>query len=88
MNFKILGAALILATAAAPALAGQMYGQSIFCATREAGNPYSKYCDYIAWSGWRRRGGWDASLDNACLYNPHYVPAGCFPFQTPLPGGY
>jgi hypothetical protein len=34
------------------------YGQSIYCATREAGNPFSKYCDYLAWSGWRRRGGW------------------------------
>ena len=54
------------------------YAQSIYCATREAGNPYSKYCDYIAWSGWRRRGGWDSTLDNACLFNPHYHPPGCF----------
>jgi hypothetical protein len=53
------------------------YSSSIYCATREAGNPYSRYCDYIAWSGWRRRGGWDASLDNACLTNPHFVPYGC-----------
>jgi len=29
-------------------------GQRIFCATREAGNPHSKYSDYLAWSGWRR----------------------------------
>ncbi|HET7886117.1 MAG TPA: hypothetical protein VFL62_07830 [Bradyrhizobium sp.] len=53
------------------------YGQSIYCATREAGNPHSKYCDYMAWSGWRRRGGWDASLDNACMMNPSFVPAEC-----------
>lgn len=53
------------------------YSQSIYCATREAGNPHSKYCDYMAWSGWRRRGGWDSSLDNACLMNPQYVPAEC-----------
>jgi hypothetical protein len=33
-------------------------GQRIFCATREAGNPHSKYCDYLAWSSWRRRGAW------------------------------
>jgi hypothetical protein len=88
MKIKILGAAVAFALAADPAFAGQVYGQSIFCATREPGNPYSKYCDYMAWSGWRRRGGWDSTLDNACLRNPHYVPYGCIPFQSPLPGGY
>ena len=68
-----------------PAMARQVisgpghYAQSIYCATREAGNPYSKYCDYIAWSGSRRRGGWDSQLDNACLRNPGYKPAGCWP---------
>jgi hypothetical protein len=51
--------------------------QSIYCATREAGNPHSKYCDYIMWSKWRQRGGWDSSLDNACLRDPHYIPAEC-----------
>jgi hypothetical protein len=90
MNRKILGAAAAFALAAEPALAWQASstGQSIFCATREAGNPYSKYCDYMAWSSWRRRGAWGSSLDNACSLNPHYVPPGCLPFQSPLPGGY
>ena len=90
MKFKILGAAVALAITADPTLARDVSstGPSIFCATREPGNPYSKYCDYIAWSGWRRRGAWDSSLDNACLFNPHYVPYGCVPFQSPLPGGY
>jgi len=93
MKIKILGAAMALALTAAPVLArhltySQGPTQSIFCATRQAGNPYSKYCDYMAWSGWRRRGAWDSRLDNACLSNPHYVPYGCLPFQTPLPGGY
>jgi hypothetical protein len=79
---------ILLATAtvamAAPALARPVtstpaasYSQSIYCATREAGNPHSKLCDYIAWSGWRRRGGWDASLDNACTMNPNFVPSEC-----------
>ena len=77
---------ILLATAtvvmAAPALAGPAnpaasYSQSIYCATREAGNPHSRLCDYIAWSGWRRRGGWDASLDNACMMNPNFVPSEC-----------
>ena len=53
------------------------YGQSIYCATREAGNPHSKYCDYLAWSKWRQRGAWDSSLDNACLANPGFIPAEC-----------
>jgi hypothetical protein len=85
MKLRILGAAAALALAAAPAMARQVisgpghYAQSIYCATREAGNPYSRYCDYIGWSGWRRRGGWDSQLDNACLRNPAYKPPGCWP---------
>jgi hypothetical protein len=83
VKLKILGAAVALALAAGPAMARQVisspshYAQSIYCATREAGNPYSKYCDYVAWSGWRRRGGWDSRLDDACWRNPGYAPAGC-----------
>jgi hypothetical protein len=89
MKLKILFAALALVLVMEPVSARQaISGQSIFCATRESGNPYSKYCDYLAWSGWRRRGAWDSSLDNACMFNPHYVPYGCAPFQSPLPGGY
>jgi hypothetical protein len=84
MKLKILGAAVVLALAIGPAMAKRAtssrghYAQSIYCATREMGNPYSKYCDYLAWTEWRRRGGWDSTLDNACLRNPRYVPAGCF----------
>jgi hypothetical protein len=81
MKTKILLAVAMMAMTAGTAMAQPRgpasYGQSLYCATREAGNPHSKYCDYIAWSGWRRRGGWDASLDNACLMNPQYVPAEC-----------
>jgi hypothetical protein len=79
MKTTILLTAMAAVVATGPALARPpvSYGQSIYCATREAGNPHSKYCDYLAWSGWRRRGGWDSSLDNACLMNPHFVPAEC-----------
>jgi hypothetical protein len=79
MKATVLLAAAAVIAAAAPATARPMvsYRQSIYCATREAGNPHSKYCDYLAWSGWRRRGGWDASLDNACIMNPGFVPAEC-----------
>ena len=77
----LLATTAALTIAAGSAMARHMapvgYGQSIYCATREAGNPHSKYCDYLAWSGWRRRGGWDSSLDNACLANPHFVPWEC-----------
>jgi hypothetical protein len=70
--------AAAMATGSAMARPGPVsYRQSIYCATREAGNPHSKYCDYMAWSGWRRRGGWDASLDNACLFNPAFIPSEC-----------
>ncbi len=51
--------------------------QSLFCATRDAGNPHSKYCDYIEWSKWRSRGAWDSSLDNACLQDPAFIPGEC-----------
>ena len=51
--------------------------ESIFCATREPGNPHSKYCDYIEWSKWRSRGGWDSSLDDACFRNPAFIPGEC-----------
>jgi hypothetical protein len=76
--FAILGIAAVLVLGAGSAMAKQVrHGQSIYCATREAGNPYSKLCDYEGWSNWRRRGGWDSTLDNACLFNPLYRPPGC-----------
>jgi hypothetical protein len=83
MKLSILSAAVALVMAAGPAMARPVisgaapYAQSIYCATREAGNPYSKYCDYIPWSQWRSRGSWDSQLDDACLRNPGYVPPGC-----------
>jgi hypothetical protein len=72
-----IAAVIASGTVEARPVQGASYGQSIYCATREVGNPHSKYCDYLAWSGWRRRGGWDSSLDNACMMNPRFVPAEC-----------
>lgn len=81
MKKTILLAAMTMVMATGSAMARPMppvyYSQSIYCATREAGNPHSKYCDYLAWSKWRQRGSWDASLDNACLMNPQFVPSEC-----------
>jgi hypothetical protein len=79
-KFRLIGfAAVLFSVLVAPVMARHLShsGQSIFCATREAGNPHSKYCDYLAWSGWRRRGGWDSRLDNACLRDPGYIPGEC-----------
>jgi hypothetical protein len=83
-NIKVLGAAaaifsILIASAGARNVVRPPShpAQSIFCATREAGNPHSQYCDYIAWSKWRQRGAWDSSLDNACLHDPGYVPGEC-----------
>jgi hypothetical protein len=83
MKLKVLGAAVALAVVAGPTMAKQAISdprhsaQSIYCATREAGNPYSQYCDYPAWSRWRGQGGWDSRLDNACYHDPGYKPADC-----------
>lgn len=78
MKFAILGVAVVLTFVALPATAKHVrHGQSIYCATRETGNPYSRLCDYQAWVQWRRQGSWDSRLDNACMSNPHYRPPGC-----------
>ena len=79
-KFGLIGAAAVcLSVLASPAMARYVShpSQSLFCATREAGNPISKYCDYVAWSKWRQRGAWDSSLDNACLANPNFIPGDC-----------
>jgi len=83
-TFRLIGvAAVLFAVLTPPALARHLISspsrpaQSIFCATREAGNPHSKYCAYLDWSKWRQRGGWDSTLDNACLQDPSFVPGEC-----------
>ena len=80
-KFGLIGtAAVCLSLLASPAMARHLNhysGQSLFCATREPGNPISKFCDYVAWSKWRQRGAWDSSLDNACLANPGFIPGDC-----------
>jgi hypothetical protein len=81
---RLIGiAAVLFSMLAEPAIARHVISSpvhpalSIFCATREAGNPHSKYCDYMEWSKWRQRGGWDSTLDNACWRDPSYVPGEC-----------
>jgi len=88
-KFRVIGvAAVLVSVLAGPAMARQVIytpgypaewypAESLFCATRQAGNPHSKYCDYTLWSSWRKRGAWDATLDNACYFNPGYIPGEC-----------
>jgi hypothetical protein len=79
-KFRLIGAAAIFFSLLAGPVMARPVGhpaQSLFCATREAGNPHSKYCDYLAWSKWRQRGAWDSSLDNACLSDPGFIPGEC-----------
>jgi hypothetical protein len=70
------GAALLASLMATPSMAQQVVGhpnyveQTGVCPGHEAGNPYSKEDDYMAWSGWRSRGGWDDRNDLNCVREP------------------
>ena len=75
-KFIFLGVAVVLSSAlAGPAMAQHIiahpayYAQNDWCANREPGNPYSKDEDYLAWSAWRARGGWDDRNDWRCMQN-------------------
>jgi hypothetical protein len=76
-KFSLIGAAAVLSSVlAGPAMAQHVvvhpgyYAWSTYCATREPGNPFSEQYDYMTWSAWRARGGWDSRSDDACLHNP------------------
>jgi hypothetical protein len=72
----LIGAAIVFSAALTwPAMAQHTAAhpslyvlQSGICPGHEAGNPYTKDEDYIAWSGWRSRGGWDDRNDLNCLH--------------------
>ena len=49
-----------------PTHAVNAYAQAGFCAGYEPGNPYNRETDYMGWSAWRVRGGWDATNDFRC----------------------
>ena len=75
-KLTLLGAAVILAASTLPGPATAQhrivahpiphYAETGVCPGHEAGNPYTKEEDYIAWSGWRARGGWDDRNDFNC----------------------
>lgn len=73
-KLSILGVAAVATMLAVPAYAQtrsthavNAYAQAGSCAGYEPGNPYNKDTDYMGWSAWRVRGGWDATNDYKCL---------------------
>jgi hypothetical protein len=78
IRLSLIGVAAIVATTAfaVPALAqhrathvANAYAQASAgtCGYQEPGNPYSQQEDYLAWSAWRARGGWDDRVDTDCM---------------------
>jgi hypothetical protein len=78
-KFAILGAAVVSSLALAePAIAQHSVANPSYivetgvCPGHEAGNPYTEREDYIAWSAWRAKGGWDDHNDLNCLRVSHF----------------
>ena len=74
----ILGAAVAASSLlAAPVLAREARighpAQTAACDPRDPGNPFSKRFDYMTWSAWRRRGGWDDRAEYTCQPIPSYA---------------
>jgi len=75
-KLSLIGVAVVAACTAfaVPAFAqhktthfNDTYAQANYCAGHEPGNPYNRETDYMSWSAWRTRGGWDASNDYNCI---------------------
>ena len=74
-KLALLGAAVIVMTYTSSPAAAQHravpavnpYTAGDWCPGREPGNPYTKEEDYLGWSGWRARGGWDDRNDFNCV---------------------
>jgi hypothetical protein len=84
-KLTLLGAAVIVVTytLSSPATAQHRVAPAVnpytagdWCPGREPGNPYTKDEDYMAWSGWRSRGGWDDRNDFNCPPRIRYHAAG------------
>jgi hypothetical protein len=78
-KLSLLGIATVAAATAlaVPAFAQQRMGypaetwaQTHSCANYDPGNPHNKVTDFIAWSGYRARGGWDDRTDIQCVPAP------------------
>lgn len=45
------------------------------CDPRDPGNPFSRRYDFMEWSAWRRKGGWDDRAEYTCQPIPAYARA-------------
>lgn len=46
---------------------------NVVCDPRDPGNPFSRKYDFMEWSAWRRKGGWDDHADYTCQPIPAYA---------------
>lgn len=77
----ILGAAVVLSSALVASTTAQAETekhliahrtQDVACDPRDPGNPYSQRYDFMSWSAWRRRGGWDTRAEWTCQPIPKH----------------
>ena len=77
MKLGLVGAALVVSSVlAGPVMARDARtihaASGAVCDPRDPGNPFSKKYDFIEWSAWRRRGGWDTRAEWTCQPIPAY----------------
>ena len=69
MRLGLVGAALVVSSLlAAPVMArdARTVRAATVCDSRNPGNPFSRTYDFMEWSAWRRRGGWDTRAEWTC----------------------
>ncbi len=82
-KLRLLGAAIILSLLAGPAMAKHVKqkrvishprhpAQNAVCDPRDPGNPYSRKYEFLEWTAWRKRGGWDTRNEWTCQPIPQY----------------
>jgi hypothetical protein len=70
-----VGAALVVSSMlAGPAMAKdpRIVHTATVCDPRDPGNPFSRTADFMEWSAWRRRGGWDTRAEWTCQPIPAF----------------
>lgn len=75
MKFGLVGAALVVSwLLAAPVMArnARAIHAATVCDPRDPGNPFSRTADFMEWSAWRRRGGWDTRAEWTCQPVPPF----------------
>ncbi len=76
-KLRLVVVALIPSLLAGPAMAKQVKerrhpAQNAVCDPRDPGNPYSRKYEFLEWTEWRKRGGWDTRNEWTCQPIPQY----------------